>query len=174
MGTPSLVRRRGRRQGGWDRYAEAAVAAAVNKAAATNGAINILFNNTGGSAPGHFPNVPFEEFNRIIRLNLMGTFYISQAVWPHLIETGGGAVINMSSIAAQRGMSPVMYEEFGATTSAYWTSKAGVETLTRYMAGIGGKHNIRVNCVRPGQIMTRGATGEKGWMTKEWVRIKND
>jgi NAD(P)-dependent dehydrogenase (short-subunit alcohol dehydrogenase family) len=138
---------------------EAAVAAAVHEAVATYGAINVLFNNAGGGAPGLFPNEPNEEFNRIIRLNLMGTFYMSQAVWPHLIETGGGAVINMSSIAAQRGMSPVMYEEFGATTSAYWASKAGVEALTRFMAGIGGKHNIRVNCVRPGQIMTRGATG---------------
>ena len=56
-------------------------------------------------------------------------------------------------------MSPVMYEEFGATTSAYWATKAGVEALTHYMAGIGGKHNIRVNCVRPGQIMTSGARG---------------
>ena len=52
-----------------------------------------------------------------------------------------------------------MYEEFGATTSAYWASKACVEALTHYMAGIGGKHNIRVNCVRPGQIMTSGARG---------------
>ncbi len=138
---------------------EAAVAAAVNQAAATYGAINILFNNAGGGAMGLFPNEPIEEFNRIIHLNLMGTFYMSQAVWPHLIEAGEGAVINMSSLAAQRGMSPVMYEEFGATTSAYWASKAGVEALTRYMAGIGGKHNIRVNCVRPGQIMTEGATG---------------
>ena len=138
---------------------EVAVAVAVDKAAATYGAINILFNNAGGGAMGLFPNEPIEEFSRIVRVNLVGTFNMSQAVWPHLIEAGGGAVINMSSLAAQRGMSPVMYEEFGATTSAYWASKAGVEALTRYMAGIGGKHHIRVNCVRPGQIMTRGATG---------------
>ena len=107
----------------------------------------------------NFPNESSEEFSRIVRVNLVGTFNMSQAVWPHLIEAGGGAVINMSSLAAQRGMSPVMYEEFGASTSAYWAAKAGVEALTRFMAGIGGKHHIRVNCARPGQIMTEGATG---------------
>ena len=143
---------------GCDVADEAAVAAAVNKAAATYGAINILFNNAGGGSMENFPNESSEEFSRIVRVNLVGTFNMSQAVWPHLIEAGGGAVINMSSLAAQRGMSPVMYEEFGASTSAYWAAKAGVEALTRFMAGIGGKHNIRVNCVRPGQIMTEGAT----------------
>ena len=101
---------------GCDVTDDAAVAAAVHKAVATYGAINILFNKAGGGAVWSlFPNEPIEEFNRIIHLNLMGTFYMSQAVWPHLIEAGGGAVINMSSIAAQRGMSPVMYEEFGAS-----------------------------------------------------------
>ena len=87
---------------------------------------------------------------------------MSRAVWPHLIEAGGGAVINMSSVAAQRGITPAMYDEFGATTSAYWAAKAGVEALTRQMAGIGGKHNLRVNCIRPGQILTPGATGGHG------------
>ena len=135
------------------------VVAAVEDAAKTYGAINILFNNAGSGAPGSFPNEPVEEFNRIVHVNLMGTFYVSQAVWPHLIKAGGGSVINMSSVAAQRGMSPVMYDEFGATTAAYWAAKAGVEAVTRQMAGIGGKHNIRVNCVRPGQIMTEAATG---------------
>ena len=144
---------------GCDVADEAAVAAAVNKAATTYGAINILFNNAGGGSMENFPNESSEEFSRIVRVNLVGTFNMSQAVWPHLIEAGGGAVINMSSLAAQRGMSPVMYEEFGASTLAYWAAKAGVEALTRFMAGIGGKHNIRVNCARPGQIMTEGATG---------------
>ena len=144
---------------GCDVADEAAVAAVVNKAAATYGAINILFNNAGGGSMENFPNESSEEFSRIVRMNLVGTFNMSQAVWPHLIEAGGGVVINMSSLAAQRGMSPVMYEEFGASTSAYWAAKAGVEALTRFMAGIGGKHHIRVNCVRPGQIMTEGATG---------------
>lgn len=135
------------------------VVAAVAQAATTYGAVQILFNNAGGGAGSHFPDEPNEEWNRVIAVNLTGTFYVSQAVWPHLVEAGGGAVVNMSSLAAQRGFSPQMLKEFGATSSSYYAAKAGVDALTRYMAGVGGKHGIRVNCVRPGQILTPGATG---------------
>jgi NAD(P)-dependent dehydrogenase (short-subunit alcohol dehydrogenase family) len=131
---------------------------AVRKAASTYGRIDVLFNNAGGGAGNSFPNEPIEEFQRIIQINLTGTFFVSQAVWPHLVEAGGGAVVNMSSLAAQRGFSPKMLKEFGATSSSYYAAKAGVDALTRYLAGIGGSSNIRVNGVRPGQILTPGAT----------------
>ena len=85
---------------------------------------------------------------------------MSQAVWPHLVSAGGGAVVNMSSLAAQRGFRPAIKKEFGTTSSSYYAAKAGVDALTRYMAGVGGENNIRVNCVRPGQILTPGATGD--------------
>lgn len=131
-----------------------AVATAVEK----YGRIDILFNNAGGGAGGHFPDEPDEEWLRVIDVNLTGTFYMSKAVWPHLVAAGGGAVVNMSSLAAQRGFSPAMADEYGATSSSYYAAKAGVDALTRYMAGVGGRNNIRVNCVRPGQILTPGAT----------------
>ena len=134
------------------------VETAVTEAAKTYGAIHILFNNAGGGGGGDFPNSSTEEWNHVINVNLNGTFYVSRAVWPHLVEAGGGAVVNMSSLAAQRGFSPRMYDEFGTTAPSYYAAKAGVDALTRYMAGVGGKHNIRINCVRPGQIMTPGAT----------------
>ena len=134
------------------------VDAAVTEAARTYGAIHILFNNAGGGGGGNFPNSSTEEWNSVINVNLNGTFYVSRAVWPHLVTAGGGAVVNMSSLAAQRGFSPRMYNEFGATAPSYYAAKAGVDALTRYMAGVGGNHNIRVNCIRPGQIMTPGAT----------------
>ena len=118
-----------------------------------------LFNNAGGGARSRFPDESNEEWDRVITVNLTGTFYVSRAVWPHLIDAGGGAVVNMSSLAAQRGFSPRMLEEFGTPSASYYAAKAGVDALTRYMAGVGGKHNIRVNCVRPGQILTPGATG---------------
>ncbi|MCY3858030.1 MAG: SDR family NAD(P)-dependent oxidoreductase [Gammaproteobacteria bacterium] len=134
----------------------------VNRAVAlavdTYGRIDILFNNAGGGAGGHFPDEPDEEWIRVIEVNLTGTFYVSKAVWPHLVAAGGGAVVNMSSLAAQRGFSPAMADAYGATSSSYYAAKAGVDALTRYMAGVGGKNNIRVNCVRPGQILTPGAT----------------
>lgn len=131
---------------------------AVSAVADTYGRIDVLFNNAGGGAGGHFPDEPDEEWIRVIEVNLTGTFYMSKAVWPHLVDAGGGAVVNMSSLAAQRGFSPAMAEAYGATSSSYYAAKAGVDALTRYMAGVGGKNNIRVNCVRPGQILTPGAT----------------
>lgn len=135
------------------------VLAAVEEAAGIHGRIDILFNNAGGGSGSSFPNEPIEEFLRVIQINLTGTFFVSQAVWPHIVAAGGGAVVNMSSLAAQRGFSPAMKAKYGATSSAYYAAKAGVDALTRYMAGIGGEVNIRVNCVRPGQILTPGATG---------------
>ena len=126
--------------------------------AKTYGGVHLLFNNTGGGARSHFPDESNEEWDRVISVNLTGSFYVSRAVWPHLIDAGGGAVVNMSSLAAQRGFSPRMLEEFDTSSSSYYAAKAGVDALTRYMAGVGGKHNIRVNCVRPGQILTPGAT----------------
>ena len=135
------------------------VTQAVAQAADTYGAIHVLFNNAGGGGGSRFPNEPNSEWQRIIHTNLTGTFYVSQAVWPHLVAAGGGAVVNMSSLAAQRGFSPRMQDEFGTTSASYYAAKAGVDALTRYMAGVGGRDNIRVNCVRPGQILTPGATG---------------
>ena len=137
---------------------EDSVESAIAEAAGTYGAIHILFNNAGGGGRGHFPDEPTEEFSRVINVNLNGTFYVSRAAWPHIVAAGGGAVVNMSSLAAQRGASPKMHEMFGSTSASYWAAKAGVDALTRYMAGVGGAHNIRVNGFRPGQIMTPGAT----------------
>ncbi|MDG0868918.1 SDR family NAD(P)-dependent oxidoreductase [Candidatus Lucifugimonas marina] len=137
---------------------EEMVNAAVEQAAETYGGIDILFNNAGGGAGEHFPNESSSEFTRVINTNLNGTLYMSQAVWPHLVKAGSGAVVNMSSVAAVRGTSPKMHEKFGSTSSSYWAAKAGVDAMTRYMAGIGGADKIRVNGVRPGQIMTPQAT----------------
>ena len=137
---------------------EASVNSAVQKAADTYGAIHVLFNNAGGGGPSHFPNEPSEEFSRVINTNLNGTLYVTQAAWSHMVKAGGGAVINMSSVAAARGTSPYFHEKFGSTSSSYWAAKAGVDAMTRYMAGLGGPDKIRVNGVRPGQIMTPGAT----------------
>ena len=135
-----------------------AVERGVAQAADAYGRIDILFNNAGGGSGAQFPNEPTEEWLRVVSINLTGTFLMSRAVWPHLVAAGGGAVVNMSSLAAQRGFSPRMQDEFGTTSASYYAAKAGVDALTRYMAGVGGRHNIRVNCVRPGQILTPGAT----------------
>ena len=131
---------------------------AVKQASEIYGNIHLLFNNAGHGAPGDFPESTTEAWNTVINDNLNGRFYVSSAVWPHRVESGGGAIVNMSSLAAQRGFSPKMKEQFGTTAPSYYVAKAGIDALTRYMAGVGGDKNIRVNCIRPGQIMTPGAT----------------
>ena len=137
---------------------EKTVNSAVEAAADLYGKINILFNNAGHGAAGDFPNSKTEDWNTVINNNLNGTFFVSRAVWPIMEKSGGGAIVNMSSLAAQRGFSPKMKEVFGTTAPSYYVAKAGIDALTRYMAGVGGDKNIRVNCIRPGQIMTPGAT----------------
>ena len=124
------------------------------------GRIDILFNNAGTGDGGNFPNETNEGWERVLSVNLSGVFYMSKAVWPHLIASGGGKIVNNSSLAAQRGFSKNMYDLSGRAPSAsYYASKAGVDAFTRYLAGMGGQHNIRVNAVRPGQIITPLSTG---------------
>ena len=119
------------------------------------GRVDVLFNNAGGGGPGNFPNEEDDVWERVLTVNLTGTFYMSRAVWPHMIAGGGGRIVNMSSVAAQRGFSKKMYDLVGRGPSAsYYAAKAGVDAFTRYTAGMGGQHNIRVNGVRPGQIIT--------------------
>ena len=131
---------------------------AIEKASQAFGDVHILFNNAGHGGGQNWPDTTVEEWNTVINDNLNGTFYVSKAVWPHMVKSGGGAIVNMSSLAAVRGFSPKMMDEFGVTAPSYYAAKAGIEALTRQLAGVGGKHNIRVNCIRPGQILTPGAT----------------
>lgn len=131
------------------------VDAAVQKVVDEYGRIDVLFNNAGGGDRGNFPNEEDDGWNRVISVNLTGTFYMCRAVWPHMIAGGGGKIVNMSSVAAVRGFSKKMYDLVGRYPSAsYYAAKAGVDAFTRYAASMGGQHNIRVNCVRPGQIIT--------------------
>jgi NAD(P)-dependent dehydrogenase (short-subunit alcohol dehydrogenase family) len=137
-----------------------AVDAAVEETVSKYGPVTVLFNNAGFGAGQNFPDEDDESWDTVIGVNLSGTFYMSRAVWPHMLEAGGGTIVNMSSVAAAIGFSKNLYDLAGrAPSSSYYVAKAGVEAFTRYTASMGGQHNIRVNCVRPGQIITPGATG---------------
>lgn len=134
------------------------VNAAIEQVIETYGVINILFNNAGFGSGQVFPEESDDSWEAILQVNMTGTFYVTRAVWPHLLKAGGGVVVNMSSVAAQRGFSRKMRDVAGTASMSYYAAKAGVDAMTRYLAGMGGEHNIRVNCVRPGQIITPGAT----------------
>jgi 3-oxoacyl-[acyl-carrier protein] reductase len=141
----------------------AAVEAAVAKTVSTYGALHVLINNAGGGARDMFPNEPDEVWDRILRVNLTACFLICRAAWPHLIKAGAGAIVNVSSLAAVYGASEAMLERTAVLpSSSYIAAKAGLEGFTRYIASLGGRHKIRANCVRPGQILTPRLTNSAG------------
>ena len=125
----------------------ASVEAAFAETIARYGRLDIMHNNAGGATPADGPvtEAPEEEFWRAIRLDLFGTFLCSKLGIPHLIKAGGGSIINMSSGASLKG---------DRTRTAYGVSKAGVNTLTMYVAAGHGKQGVRVNTIVPGLIIT--------------------
>tara|TARA_B100000945_G_scaffold321317_1_gene335198 strand:+ start:2009 stop:2800 length:792 start_codon:yes stop_codon:yes gene_type:complete len=131
------------------------------------GRVDVLFNNAGVAGPGNFPNETFEDWSYILDVNLNGVFNMCSEVWPHMVSSGGGCIVNMSSGAATFGFSEYLKNTSGRVPpAAYSVAKAGVDALTRYAASMGGKVNIRVNGVRPGQILSpmtdRDGKGEHG------------
>jgi meso-butanediol dehydrogenase / (S,S)-butanediol dehydrogenase / diacetyl reductase len=141
----------------------AAVEAAVAQTVATYGGLHVLINNAGGGAREMFPAESDETWNRVVGVNLTACFLTCRAAWPHLLKAGGAAIVNVSSLAAVSGVSEAVLEKFPTLPSAsYIAAKAGLEGFTRYIASLGGPHNIRANCVRPGQILTRRLTTAAG------------
>ncbi len=116
--------------------------------------IHILVNNAG--IVRNVPRIPLQdltlsEWNRIINVNLTGTFLASKAFAPYLIQTGKGKVINISSGVALHGT---------ALRQDYVASKAGVIGFTRALAVDLGPHNINVNVVTPAGVDASEARGE--------------
>ncbi len=125
---------------------EPAVEAAVRAVVEEHGRLDIVVNAAGvaGGGPVHF--VPLEEWDRVIGVNLTGTFLVSKHALAHMVERiGGGSIVNIASIEGLEGT------EGG---SAYNASKGGVVLLTKNMAIDYGKPGIRVNCICPGFIET--------------------
>lgn len=110
------------------------------------GQIDVLVNNAGVHLPGvRLADVPHEDWERILRVNLSGPFYLIQAVLPHMRERRRGHIINISSNVTQR---------FPATSGPYTVSKCGLDALTRILAKEEGPNGIRVNAIAPGPIAT--------------------
>lgn len=120
---------------------EAMIAAATENF----GRLDILVNNAGTDIVRDLVELSDEEWDLQIDVNLKGTFYCCRAAIPEIIKAGGGAIVNIASVAGY-----VCYP--GGT--AYAAAKAGVSGLTRALAGEVGRHDIRVNAVAPGPIDT--------------------
>lgn len=109
------------------------------------GAIDILINNAGIAKFGGFLELTPEEWENIIKVNLMGVYNVTRAVLPDMIERKSGDIINISSSAGQKG-APV--------TSAYSASKFAVLGLTESLMLEVRKHNIRVTALTPSTVVT--------------------
>jgi NAD(P)-dependent dehydrogenase (short-subunit alcohol dehydrogenase family) len=121
--------------------------AAVKFTVETYGLINVLYNNAGGSTSrdGPVTEAPLDEFWRAIKLDLFGTWLCCRAAIPRMIEAGGGSIVNSASIVGMMGI---------PRRDAYTASKGGIIALTRSMAVEFAPHNIRVNTVVPGAVLT--------------------
>ena len=114
------------------------------------GRIDILVNNAGlNTRKDRRPIHEFadEDWERILRVDLTGVFVTSRAVIPHLIQSGGGRIVNIASVV---GLVPLRLQR------AFVAAKAGVINLTRSMALELATHRILVNAVAPGSTLTDG------------------
>ncbi|MFD2168144.1 SDR family NAD(P)-dependent oxidoreductase [Thalassotalea euphylliae] len=111
----------------------------------TFGQIDILVNNAGINKRGWFDEVTDEDWDMIMGVNLKGPFICSQEVFQYMKASGGGRIINISSVAGQY---------HGPKTVHYAVSKAGLNSLTKVIARYGAEHNIHVNAIAPGIIRT--------------------
>lgn len=124
-----------------------AIHRAVSRVISEMGRIDVLVNNAGITQPVKTLEIGIEDYNRILDVNLRGTLLMSQAVIPTMQQQGGGSIICLSSVSAQRGGGI-----FGGPH--YSAAKAGVLGLAKAMAREFGPDQIRVNAITPGLIHT--------------------
>jgi meso-butanediol dehydrogenase/(S,S)-butanediol dehydrogenase/diacetyl reductase len=108
------------------------------------GGLDVLFNNAGISIRKPFLDVSLEDFERVLSVNLTGTFLVAQRAARRMIADTGGAIINIGSVSGMVGM---------PNYAGYNASKAGVLELTRTLA-LEMAPTIRVNAISPGYVLT--------------------
>ncbi|HLI76507.1 MAG TPA: SDR family oxidoreductase [Acidobacteriaceae bacterium] len=139
----------------------------VNASLATFESIDILVNNAGWADDGlvRTEKVDPESFTKMVMTDLVGVFYMTRAVAPVMLRTGGGSIINMSSIFGDGGAEN--------RTAGYFAAKGGVNNLTRLLACEWGDRNVRVNALAPNFFlseMTRRLLEDSGMA--EWMRSR--
>jgi NAD(P)-dependent dehydrogenase (short-subunit alcohol dehydrogenase family) len=125
------------------------------------GTIDIAFNNAGICINEKAENMTFEQWKKVIDINLTGVFLTSQAAGRVMIKNGKGTIINTASMSGHIVNSP-------QPQSAYNASKAGVIMLTKSLAVEWAPHNVRVNSISPGYIATEMTLKATNWIPS-WV-----
>lgn len=123
------------------------VTATVNDIVAQYGRIDLLVNNAAGNFYAPSATLSPNAWRSVLEIDLFGTFYCSQAVYPHMAKQGGGRIVSTSMTLHYRGW-PLMAHATAA--------KAGVDALTRTLAVEWAPQRIRVNAIAPGPIPTDG------------------
>lgn len=133
-----------------DMTVEAEAIKAVEDTVAQLGRIDILVNSAGVMQAGGIENADLGLFRRVFDINLFATLYTCKAAVTHMLEQGGGDIINVSSMAGRKG---------GPQTSAYSGSKHALNAMTDGMRQELGDRNIRVTILMPGATETEVAGG---------------
>jgi NAD(P)-dependent dehydrogenase (short-subunit alcohol dehydrogenase family) len=115
------------------------------------GGLDAVVNNAGVvDLPRRpFSEIPEDEWDRVMAVNVKGTWLVTRAVWPLLREAGGGSIVNIASEVAYSGSTGLAH---------YVASKGAVVSLTRVLARELGPDNIRVNAIAPGYIPTQASS----------------
>lgn len=121
----------------------------VEKTVEKFGTIDILVNNSGATWAAPVEEMPLEAWNKVMNVNVTGTFLMSQEVGKVMIKQKRGKIINIASVAGLMGTPPIMQ------TIGYSTSKGAVITFTKELAVKWGKYNINVNAIAPGFFPTK-------------------
>lgn len=146
---------------------EDSLAALVDSAISTFGRLDVMCNHVGGSDPRKdldLLRMDMAEFDRTIALNVRSTVLGCRLALPHLIDAGGGSIINTASVAGLSG-------DF--LQVAYGTAKAAVIRLTQYVATQYGSSNIRCNAVAPGAVLTPALSENLPAETVAGIRAHN-
>ncbi len=118
------------------------------------GRIDILVNNSGASWGAPVEEMPLEAWQKVMNVNVTGTFLMSQAVGKVMIEQKAGKIINIASVAGLQGSNPKYMNAIG-----YNSSKGAVITFTKDLAVKWGPHGIYVNAIAPGFFPTKMSKG---------------
>ncbi len=124
----------------------------AEQARLSHGRVDVLINNAGSRPTRPFLEMSPAEWERVVAVNLTGTYNCCAAIAPMMVERQWGRIINVSSLAAQRGST--------GGHSHYAAAKAGVVGLSKSLARELAQYGITVNVVSPGWIETEGWQGE--------------